>query len=200
MDKSKQIAKAVYILNNGGIIIFPTDTAFGIGCRIDNLNAVHKLFRLRKRPESQAVPVLVDSLKMAEKYLDSPLPNNVRHMINDYWPGSVTVICKCKKKMVYPLVRAGGQTLGVRMPDHQIILEIINRVGVPVLGPSANFHSDPTVYDQKDLNPDLVRLVDFVVSGNCKLNQASTVVDTTTDPWKILRQGKVNINIDKYNR
>ena len=68
----ENIKKAISVLNNGGIVIFPTDTAYGIGCRIDDENAVKKLFALRRRPETQATPVLVDSIEMAEKYLVTP--------------------------------------------------------------------------------------------------------------------------------
>ena len=193
-----EINQAVKILNQGGIIIFPTDTAFGIGCRIDKPNSIKKLFRLRKRPSEMAVPVLVASIAMAEKYLLSPLPDNVRRIMQDYWPGGLTIIYKCQISRVTPLVRGNGNTLGVRMPNYDKILEIIKRAGVPILGTSANFHSDATPYRLEDLNKDLVRQVDFVVGGVCKLKQASTVIDTTVSPWKILRQGKTIININKY--
>ena len=87
-----QIDRAIKILNNGGIIIFPTDTAFGIGCRMDNFHAVERLFKLRRRPVTQATPVLVSSMDMAEYYLYSPLPDNVRHLMKKYWPGPLTIV------------------------------------------------------------------------------------------------------------
>ena len=75
------LTEAVKILKQGGIVIYPTDTAFGIGCRIDNKKSIQKLFRLRKRPQSRATPVLVDSIRMAEKYFISPLPDgSIGHM------------------------------------------------------------------------------------------------------------------------
>ena len=85
------IAEAIRIMREGGIVIFPTDTAFGIGCRIDDANAVRRLFAIRKRPPDQAVPVLVESASMAQNYWDSPIPDNVRRIINSYWPGALTV-------------------------------------------------------------------------------------------------------------
>lgn len=176
-------------LHKGGIIIFPTDTAFGIGCRIDRPTAVDRLFTIRKRPVSQAMPVLVSSMEMALSYLESP-SDIVRRFMKQYWPGGLTVIARCKKNLVYSPIRGGGDTVGLRMPDHPAILKIIEEAGVPILGPSANFHGDPTPYSIGDLNPELVKLVDMVVPGQCKTKQASTVIDCSVTPYKIIRQGE----------
>lgn len=184
--------KALEIIKNGGIIIYPTDTALGIGCRIDNPVAVDRLFRIRKRPRAMAMPVLVGSVSMALTYLDSP-SDIVRRLMNQYWPGALTIVAPCKKNLVYSPIRGGGRLVGLRMPDHQTILEIIKGAGVPVLGPSANFHGEATPYSTRDLNPDLIKLVDYVVPGVCTLKQASTVVDCSVDPYKIIRQGAVTL-------
>lgn len=190
-----QIEQAVKILNKGGIIIYPTDTAFGIGCRIDNKQAIEKLFRIRKRPLSQATPVLVNGVEMAQKYL-KPIPDKVlEDLIKPYWPGALTIVLPCITEKVPTLTRGGGNTLGVRMPNNETILEIISRVGVPILGPSANFHQDPTPYTYEDLNPEFKQLADFVVLGECITKESSTVVDCSKDDWKILRNGAVELNI-----
>ncbi len=192
------MSKAIDVFNAGGIIIYPTDTAFGMGCRIDRIDAVKRLFSLRRRPETQAVPVLVAGIEMAEKYLATPLSNNVRHLMEKYWPGGLTIVYPCKVDITPPLVRGGGTTLGVRMPDHELALELIKEVGVPILGPSANFHGFKTPYDLSDLDPELTKLVDFVVTGETKTKNSSTVIDCSKSTWKILRQGSIKINfIDK---
>lgn len=192
MDK---INKAVEVLNNGGIIIFPTDTAFGIGCRIDNENAIKRLFRVRKRPQNQATPVLVSSVDMANKYLIH-IPKKVREeLIDNYWPGALTIILPCKKEKVPDLVRGGGGNLGVRMPNDKQIQEVIEKVGVPILGPSANFHKEQTPYSISEVNKKLVHQVDFVLEGNVYIKKTSTVIDCSQNPWKILREGAININI-----
>ncbi len=186
----KDIQKPVDVLNAGGIIIYPTDTAFGIGCRIDDHKAVDRLFTIRKRPRTQPTPVLVASIDMALAYFDHP-SYIVRHFIKQYWPGALTIIAPCKKNLIYSPIRGGGETVGLRMPNHQIPLRIIEAVGVPILGPSANFHGKETPFRQEDLDPELVKLVDFVVPGECILKQASTVVDCSIDPYKTIRQGAV---------
>lgn len=190
----RNIDQAVKILNQGGITIFPTDTAFGIGCRMDNEEAIRRLFTLRRRPESQATPVLVSSPEMAQKYL-KPIPETVfTQLIKPHWPGALTIILPSQKEKVQDLVRGGGENLGVRMPNHPTTLEIIKKVGVPILGPSANFHGDPTPFRFEDLDKELVKQVDFVMEGQCLAQAASTVIDCSVEPWKILRQGSVIVD------
>lgn len=191
---TNEIAEAIRVLNSGGIIIFPTDTAFGIGCRMDNESTVFKLFNMRKRSEDQAVSVLVDSVEMAQKYLE-PLDGKVKKLMGKYWPGALTIVYKCKTDKVYPLIRGNGKTLGVRMPDHDAVLELIKGAGVPILGPSANFHGEMTPYRFEDLSTDLVRLVDYVIPGEINNTEsASTVIDCTVNPWRIIRQGPIKID------
>jgi L-threonylcarbamoyladenylate synthase len=192
---NKQISEAVRILNNGGIIIFPTDTAFGIGCRIDNKKAIEKLFKLRKRPQNQPAPVLVANLEMAKEYVKEITDEVITKLINPYWPGALTIVFDCIISKVPELVRGGGNTVGLRMPNNNLVLALINRAGGPILGPSANFHGEKTPFSIKDLNPELVKLADYVLDGECLFNNASTVIDVTQNPWKILRQGELEIKI-----
>lgn len=187
---STNMQTAVRVLNKGGIIIFPTDTAFGIGCRIDNHAAVDRLFSIRKRPLTQATPILVSSIAMALAYLNSP-SDVVRRLMDTYWPGALTIVARCRKNLVYSPIRGGGETIGLRMPNHETVLRIIEEVGVPILGPSANFHGSATPFSIGDLDPELVKLVDYVVQGECTIKQPSTVVDCSVDPYKIIRQGAV---------
>ncbi len=191
----ESIEEAISVLNSGGIVIFPTDTAYGIGCRIDNEPAIKRLFALRRRPETQATPVLVDSIEMAEKHFVSPLPDNVRRLMEKYWPGGLTVVYPCKTELVPSLVRGGGKNLGIRMPDHNTVLSMTKKLGVPILGPSANFHGDKTPYRYEDLDQKLVASVDYVIKGECRGNMASTVIDCSLSPWQIKRQGSVKFTI-----
>jgi len=190
-----QIKEAIKFVRYGGIIIFPTDTAFGIGCRIDDEEAIKRLFEIRKRPETQATPVLVSGLEMAQEYL-LPIPTDVsENLIKKYWPGALTIVLPCMIEKVPELVRGKGSNLGMRMPNHETALEIIKGVGVPLLGSSANFHGEATPYTFEDLDPELVKLVDYVVPGECSVKEASTVIDCSVNPWKVLRQGAITISI-----
>jgi len=190
----RKIEKAIEILKNGGIVIFPTDTAFGIGCRIDDENAVKKLFKIRKRPFSKATPVLVDSLEMSQRYLLPIDKEVINKLIKQYWPGALTLILQCIKVKVPKLVRGGGNTLGVRMPNHPIALSLIKNLGVPLLGPSANFSNEKTPFSFDDLNPELIKVADYVLNGEEGAEKnVSTIIDCSVTPWKVLRQGTVKI-------
>jgi L-threonylcarbamoyladenylate synthase len=187
-----QIEKAITVLMDGGIVIFPTDTAFGIGCRMDRRDAVDRLFALRKRPITQATPVLVSSIEMALKYYVDP-DNEVKRLMETYWPGALTIVAPCDISRVYEMVRGGTETLGLRMPNDKNLLEIISRVGVPVLGPSANFHGEATPFSLHEISPELKRSVDFVVSGTCQLKQPSTVVSVEHEHITVIREGAVHL-------
>src|ERR1035437_3948795 len=101
---NNQIDEAVKILNQGGIVIFPTDTVFGIGCRIDDENVTKRLFKIRKRPESQAIPVLVSDLEMAKKYVQEVSEDVINKLITPYWPGALTIVLKANKDRVINLL------------------------------------------------------------------------------------------------
>lgn len=190
MDKLKD---AIDVLKYGGIVIFPTDTAFGIGCRIDDKKAVERLFKIRQRPPTQANPVLISSLEMVTEYIKK-IPSDVqKELIEKYWPGALTIVLPCKTEKVPNLVRGGGETLGIRMPNHKITLLLIEGVGVPILGPSANFYGKETPYEFKDLDPELLKLVDYVVEGETQTGKTSTVIDCSIKPWKILREGAIKL-------
>src|SRR3989344_5255759 len=124
LTMKSDVKRAIEVVREGGIVIYPTDTAFGIGCRIDDLKAVDRLFKIRRRPRDQATPVLVDSIEQSLHYLDSP-SDIVRRLMEKYWPGALTIIVPCKTNLVYSPIRGSGKTLGVRMPDHEITLSII---------------------------------------------------------------------------
>ncbi len=187
----EKILKAIEVFNDGGIVIFPTDTAYGIGCRIDRGISVERLFEIRRRPHDKAVPVLVSGVEMARKYLIDVPADVEEKLINKFWPGALTIVLPYLKDKAPALVCGYGQNLGVRMPANETILNVIEKVGVPILGPSANFAGDKTPYTYKDLDPELIRLADFVLEGDCELKKQSTVIDCSMSPWQILRQGGV---------
>jgi L-threonylcarbamoyladenylate synthase len=192
---NKQVEAAVKILNQGGIIIFPTDTAFGIGCRIDNEQSIDKLFKIRNRPVTQPTPIQVNSLDMVRKYAADIPETVVEKLVKPFWPGALTIVLKAKIDKVPLLVRGGTDTVGVRISNHPIMLELIDKVGVSIVAPSANFHGEDTPYNFRDLNPDLVKLVDYVIDGKCSIKQLSTVIDCSKTSWEILRQGAIQVKI-----
>lgn len=190
-EDKKHIEKAVTVLRQGGVVIFPTDTAFGIGCRLDDEKAVKRLFRIRKRPHTQAASILVDTVTMAQNYVQTIPKKVLEELMEPFWPGALTIVLAAKTENIPDLVRGGGDTIGVRIPNHQVTRAIIRGVGVPILGPSANFHKKPTPYTSGDIDPKLIKLADYMVPGICSLITTSTVIDCTKKPWVILREGAI---------
>ena len=186
--------KAIEIVKNGGILIYPTDTAFGIGCRIDDEKAVEKLFNLRKRPTDKAVPALFASIGKVKDYV-LPFEKNVEDLMKKYWPGALTIVLKCKTEKIPNLVRGGGDSLGVRIPNYDSILDLISAVGVPLVGTSANFAGQATPFKSEDLDPNLISLADGILIGRSKGESSSTVIDCTQKEWKILRQGSIKLEV-----
>lgn len=193
-----KIKKAIEVFKSGGIVIFPTDTAIGIGCRIDNEKAVKRLFKIRKRPKNKPMLALVGSIEMAQDYL-LPIPQEVKDkLIKLYWPGKLTIILQSRIDKVSSLVRGGASNLGVRFPNNKILLELIKGVGVPIVAPSANFSGEKTPFEFADLNPELVKQADYVLSEEISPpaggeKNVSTIIDCTVTPWKIIREGAVKI-------
>ncbi|HEV2339484.1 MAG TPA: L-threonylcarbamoyladenylate synthase [Patescibacteria group bacterium] len=194
---AKDIQRAIELLRKGGVGIFPTDTVYGIGCRIDDEQAIKKVFAIRKRPEEKAVLVVVDSVKMAQDYL-LPIPLEVKEqLLQRYWPGGLTIILPCKTEKVASIVRANGITLAVRQTNHPILLQLIQGVGVPLIAPSANFAGEKTPSAFADIDKRLLSLVDFTLLEPSGGSSVSTIIDCSVYPWKILREGIVHVQLSE---
>ncbi len=186
--------KAIEVLREGGIVIFPTDTAFGIGCRMDDEKAVEKLFKIKKRPQTQATPVLFDNLARVDDYV-LPYGTEIKRLMKKYWPGALTIVLPCKVSKVPSLVRGGGKTVGARIPDHIIPIRLIKGTDGPILAPSANFHGEKTPYIFTELDKSLIKLVDFVLEGETRGSLSSTIVDCSKERWEIIRQGAILLDL-----
>lgn len=189
---TKDIQTAIDTVRRGGILIYPTDTAYGIGCRIDRPDAVDRLLQLRRRPSGKPVPILVSSIGMGLRYFSKP-PPGVCALMDTYWPGALTIVYFAQKDRVYSTIAGPDMTVGIRMPDHPVPLRIISETGVPLVGTSANFSGQETPFEPSGIHPDLAKNADCVIYGDGIGCIVSTVLDCTSDPFKILRQGGVRI-------
>jgi L-threonylcarbamoyladenylate synthase len=132
---------------------------------------------------------------MLEPFVQPISEEVISKLIKPYWPGGLTIVMPCYPEKISALIRGGTMTLGVRVPDHLTTIALIEGTGVPIIGTSANFSGRPTPYVFEDLDSELVQLVDYVVPGQCYKKKASTVIDVSEKPWKILREGAVTINL-----
>ena len=186
----KDSAKIVEILNSGGVVAFPTDTVYGLAVRYDLKEAILKMKEAKQRPETKPFPMMVSSKAQIERVAVTDARS--QKLIDQWMPGALTLVFK-KKPEIDELVTNGFPTIGIRMPDDDFVLEIINRVGVPLLVPSANLSGQPSCTTSEEVLKQLDGRIDAVVLGESGASTASTVCDTTVDELKILRQGPIKL-------
>ncbi|GAB4284488.1 MAG: hypothetical protein Kow0081_1710 [Candidatus Dojkabacteria bacterium] len=190
------IPKVVEVLDAGGLIIFPTETAYGVGVDATNSSAVTRLLKYKKRPEGKAISIGCYSAEMASKYVE--INSTAENIYREFLPGPVTVISKSKGK-VDPRLEAENGTLGIRIPARNLMLEIIKKFGRPITTTSANSAGKKTPYSIDDvfetLSASQKELISLVIDGGeLPKRLTSTVIDTTTDDLKTYRKGAIDFS------
>lgn len=183
-----ELQKAVRILKQGGVIAYPTDTVYGIGCNVFNERAVRRVFEIKKRDPRKPLSVAVSDFLMLKEVVEVSEDN--RKICEQLLPGPFTVLLP-KIKRVPEIVSAGRQLLGVRIPDHKIAIEIIKRAGFPIITTSANLSGEPPPVRAQDIN----LAVDYIVKGECYYKKPSTVIDLVRK--KIIRPGSGIVQAQK---
>jgi L-threonylcarbamoyladenylate synthase len=189
--------ETVEIIRRGGVIIFPTETIYGLGCDATNDVAVQRLLDIKGRSGEayKPPPVLIAGAKQLEMLVET-IPDEARELMRKYWPGSLTLVLPARENLS-PLLVSGGAapTIGVRETGHAIARALCEESGVPLIATSANFTgatgraAAPQTLD--DIPVELRSLVDAIVDGGAVGGSPSTVVDCTTFPFRIIRQGMV---------
>ena len=188
------IARGVQILRSGGVVAFPTDTVFGLGADGLNEMAVRRVFKAKGRQAASPVPLLiggVDSLELialtAQPYVDA--------LAEAFWPGPMTLVLPARPE-IPDSVTAGTGTVGVRVPDHPVPIALIDGLGGPIVGTSANPSGTPPTGDAAEVAANLAGSVDLVIPGECGVagqggvaGLPSTVIDCTSTPPRITRNG-----------
>ena len=180
-------------LKLGKICVLPTDTVYGIGASIENLDAIKKLYKVKNRDKSNRINILVSSKDMAKKYVKNY--NLIADkLINNFWPGALTIVFK-KNYNVPNQITANTDTIGIRMCDNIVTNKIIEKLNVPLAVPSANKSNRPSgtnIYDiMSDFSDDVDIYIDY---GNSKIGIESTIVEINDESVKILRKGKITKN------
>lgn len=177
----------------GEIIIYPTDTLYAIGCVLTNAESINRLYEIRKNPLGKATLVLVSSLEQAKEF--SEIDKNQEKLLKKFWPGEFTFVLKAKENVPGKIL-GRGRTIALRMPEPPYLLDLIRRVGSPILAPSANFHKEQAKSAFNEIDSRLASLVNYaldlkLLDKRAKLGgEASTLVDLSTKEIKVLRKGK----------
>lgn len=175
-------------INNGGLVVFPTETVYGIGANALDEKAVAKIFAAKGRPADN--PLIVHIADPAQiELLARDIPQDAQKVISNFMPGPVTVILK-KKPCIPGNVTAGLDTVAVRIPASDYARDFLVSCGVPVAAPSANISGKPSPTEPKHVIDDMMGKVDVILTaGNCEIGIESTVIDFTSGQAKILRPG-----------
>jgi L-threonylcarbamoyladenylate synthase len=189
---ARELKKAALIIREGGTVVFPTETVYGLGANALDEKAVKKIFVAKGRPADNPLITHVADKKMLPQLVQE-VPSSAKKLIQKFWPGPLTIILN-KKKIVPDRVTAGGKTLAVRMPSHPLAHKLIKLAGIPVAAPSANLSGRPSPTTAKDVIQDMGGRVDVIIDGgDCQVGLESTVIDLTTKVPTLLRPGAITL-------
>jgi tRNA threonylcarbamoyl adenosine modification protein (Sua5/YciO/YrdC/YwlC family) len=185
----RKIKIIVDCLKKGGIIIYPTDTVYGMGCDIEHPEAIEKICQIKKiNPQKAQLSFLCNDLSHLSEYTKS-ISTPLYRFLKQYLPGPYTFILPASKK-VPKLLRTKKDTVGIRVPDNEICKAIIHELGRPILSTSLPISEDDEIMSDPELIYEKYEhLVDFVIDGGDGNVLTSTVVDCTVSPPEVIREG-----------
>ena len=188
---SPQLLKqAVELLKDGGVVAFPTDTVYGVGVDPLQPQAVRKLYRIKGRPDNKPIAILVGSIEDVELVAQTPSKTFSR-LVDRFWPGGLTLILEARD--LPPEITAAGSTVGVRMPNHPLTLELLREFGGPIATTSANISGEDPAISASEVDAQLGDRVNLIVDGGDTITKvASTVLDLSASPPRILRHGGIS--------
>jgi L-threonylcarbamoyladenylate synthase len=179
----------VSLLRGGGIVAFPTDTAYGIGADPFNAAAVDRIFHIKGRAEAKPILLVVDSIALAEAVIE---PSRAFYrVVEKFWPGPLTIVTRAAPSLPQN-VTAGTETIGVRWPAAPFATALVSRFGTPITATSANRSGMPSAITADEVRAQLGDRVDALVDGGVLSSRTgSTVLDVTADPPVLVREGPV---------
>jgi len=201
---TEQIRQGILILKSGGVIAFPTDTVYGVGADAFNKQAVDRVYKIKERPRHIPFPLLLSDINQVVDVVES-IPEVAWFLMRWFLPGGLTIVLH-KAANLPDFLNLNGDTVAIRVPNHPITLALIQGLGRPLIGTSANISSQPSPITAKETKTQLKGKVDLIIDGGrCPGGIESTVVDVTGKVPRILREGLVDSKtireaLTKYNQ
>lgn len=184
---SEGIEKAIQIINHGGIVVYPTDTVYGIGCNPFDKESVKKIYKIKSRDISKSVPVLTYSLKTAEKIVE--FDKISRKLVEKFWPGPLTLILKLTNEKIKESLYLENK-IAIRVPNHKCTLELLKKCEF-LVGTSANVSGDQPHTNPKECMKKLQDYDIFVDGGIIQSRGESTIIEIENNEIKIIREGSL---------
>ncbi|UXP30976.1 L-threonylcarbamoyladenylate synthase [Reichenbachiella agarivorans] len=186
----KDIHKAAQLLKEGKLVAIPTDTVYGLAGNAFDTNAIEQIYQVKGRPKSKAFIAQTNSIEKIKGFVTS-FPANAESLASKYWPGALTLILDANEKIPTEML-ANGRTVGVRICDHPLTLELLELLDFPVALPSANLHGQPSPVTAAQVNSQLGDLIEYILDGGeCQIGFESTIVGFNGEKPLILRQGAI---------
>ena len=181
------------VILSGGVVAVPTESYYGLAVSVMDENAIHRVIRIKKRPEKNPILILISSVDELDRYVVQVSPLAAK-LIRRFWPGGLTLVFQ-GREILPPVLTAGTGQIGVRLSSHPVPTELARLAGVAITGTSANISGEPPCESAPQVVKAIGEDVDLVIDGGERETQGgkpSTVVDVTVQPPEILREGLVS--------
>jgi tRNA threonylcarbamoyl adenosine modification protein (Sua5/YciO/YrdC/YwlC family) len=186
------IRRAVDVLQNGGVIAYPTDTVYGFGCSLYNKKAIERIYQIKRSEKNRPFSFICADLKDISLY--SKVSNYGYKTMKRLLPGPYTFILEGTKLVPKIMLTPKRKTAGIRVPNHPIALALVQELGHPIISTSATLPGGEILYDPADIDQKVGKLLDLIVDGGILVSEPSSVIDLTEDVPKIVRQGKGDVS------
>lgn len=187
------LEQAVRLINKGEVIVCPTDTGYAFSANAMDTRAIARVFHLKGRSFSNPIHIAVRSIEQADTY--AMVDKVARYLASHYLPGALTLVMS-KKETVPSMLVAGMDTVGIRIPDNEVILKLVEMTGYPLTTTSANVSGSPTPYSVEEIQAQLgdnINDVSLILDqGPLKVHELSTIIDLTITPPQLIRQGLIS--------
>jgi tRNA threonylcarbamoyl adenosine modification protein (Sua5/YciO/YrdC/YwlC family) len=186
------IKKAVDILRDGGIIIYPTDTVYGLGCDLSNKRGIEKIYELKRRNKKHPLSFVCSDLKHISQY--AKVTDYAYKTMKRLLPGAYTFILEASR-LVPKIILPKRSTTGIRVPDNQICLALVKELGQPIISTSVKTELGETLGDPSVIKEYFGQTVDLIIDGGIIMPQPSSVISLVDDNIEIIRKGKGDISV-----
>ncbi|MFH1291750.1 MAG: L-threonylcarbamoyladenylate synthase [bacterium] len=192
----KSLDKAVELLKQGKVLVFPTETSYGLGCDAVNQSAVHRIFQIKSRQKDKPLLVVVSTIDMAKKYL--VWNKQIDKLAKKYWPGALTIVGQASRKLADG-VTAPDNSLAVRVASHPMASFLSAKLGRPLVATSANISGQDNIYNieeikqifsKRSVQPDAI-----LDHGELPYSKPSTIIKFINNKIEVLRQGEVTLSL-----
>jgi len=190
MNDEILLNKAIRVLNSGGVLIYPTETVYGLGADATNKNAVNKIFEIKRRDKLKPLLIAVSSVDMAKKYVWWNKYADI--LAKKYLPGPLSLVLSVKDESIDENIYQGGIKVGIRIPKNEFALKLAASFNRPITSTSANISGEKPPVRLEDIDEEVKSKVDLIVEkGECELKKPSTIVDVSSYPPRLIREGVI---------